>query len=906
MNKAQFLTLAILASLFVKGEAQITVQGIVRDSTYKPLPFVTVTATFLHQKTIAAFGFTTDNGAYKLNIPKSKGDSLIVSASSIGFKKVDISLILEKDKTTYTLDFQLNEEKFNLPALTIKASKPDKVVRKDTTTFKVKYFIDSTEHVLEDVLKKLPGMKVKEDGSIEYKGKPIERILVEGDDIFNTNNKIPSKNLHASLIDEVQVIDRYSSNPLLKNIENSERQIINLNFKKDRKKTLFGSINAGGGFTNRYDANTNVISFLEKMKFFALGGVNNVGSDLGNDGLKEDKFAKRFTNPDYYDPSVEAAILMPTPRLSAPNLPERRININQTQLTSINFLTRPTEGWTLKAIGVFSKDRILQEQNKRTQYFLGNNQFSVKEIAQATLKPSVENVHLENKIPLSKNTNLTLVNEYRSEQSSALSTIDINDKKIVQELNGHSVLWRNLMSLTMKISDSTAVVVEGAYIRDSRPQNLTLIPKENYVPLINQPNLDFTSLNQNAQVSTEYGGFVARLVKAWRHEHKINLSMGGSFKKEGVFSSILTENNGEKRLFNDSNYINRVAYTTQDFFTSASYNIEIGDVNIGGKLTVIQQRNQLVDPIEKTHNFDKNWLYTTPRFTVKWKWNDRNTINGTYSYRARFADLDDVLGNYIFKDYRHLNRNIVMPYRTNGHAISTLYRFDNSAKKLEGYLNFMYLINDNARNNRYTFTPFFVLTESVNQQRKNQNFILASQIMKFFPSINLSAKLETTHSVFTSYNSIGNGDFEKNTQANGRYLAQFVSTYDGLFNFTTGAAFSQNKQLSKTNGQAVNPMFSQHQAWLKTKWRFNKKLFFTVNNEFTTFKSPFGDNNNQVFTDITGQYEIKPSKIFLYLDVYNLFNVQTYTFTSININQIAIQNYTLLPRIMVLKGEWRF
>jgi hypothetical protein len=885
--------------------AQITVSGIVKDSTNAPIPFVTMTAGYKTQTTIATYTFTDDKGHFTLKIPKT--DSFFtIYAQLIGYKKTALMLNYEQGKNNYTLDFQLNSEKFSLPSLTVKADKPDKVVRKDTTTFKVKYYIDSTERVLEDVLKKLPGMTVKEDGSIQYKGKPIERILVEGDDLFNTNNKIPSKNLHASLIEDVQVIDRYSSNSLLKNIENSERQIINLTFKKDRKKALFGSVNAGGGFENRYDGNTNLISFLGKMKLFALGGVNNVGSDLGNGGINSDKNFSRFNNPDYYDPSVEAAILVPTPRLSAPNLPERRININQTQLASINFLTRPTEGWTLKAIALFSKDRISQQQNNLTQYFLGNNQFSVKEIAQATLKPSVENFHLENKIPLSKNANLTLVNEYKNENASTFSTININDKNIVQELNGRSALWRNLMSVTMRISDSTAVVIEGAYIRDNRPQNLTLIPKENYVSLINQPQLDFTSLNQNTQVATEYGGFVARLVKAWRTAHKFNLSLGGSFRKDGAFSAIFTDKNGEKQLFNDSSYINRVIYRTQDFFTSAGYNLEVGDVNIGGKLTLVQRHNQLTDGIERAHNFDKNWLYATPRFTLKWKWNTQNSISGTYSYKARFADLDDVLGNSIFRDYRHLNRNSVAPYRINVHALSGLYRFDNSNKKLEGYLSFMYFIDGNARNNRYTFTPFFILTESVNQQRQNQNYMLNSQIMKFFPSINLSVKVETTHNINSSYNGIGNNNFEKNTNVTHRYLTQFVSTYDGVFNFITGTAFSFSKQWAKTNGQEVNPVFSQQQIWLKTKWRFNKKLFFTINNEYTNFKSSFGKNNNRIFTDITGQYEIKPSKIFLYLDLYNIFNVREYTFTSLNINQIAVQSYALLPRMLVLKSEWRF
>ncbi|NJN34029.1 MAG: carboxypeptidase regulatory-like domain-containing protein [Saprospiraceae bacterium] len=681
MNRAGILTLVIvIASMFRLG-AQVTVQGVVTDSAKIPIPFATITAVFLDKKIIAAFAFTAENGHYKLNIPVSKSDSLLISASSIGFRKVEKSFVLEKEKSIYLLDFQLSTEKFNLPTLTIKADIPDKVVRKDTTTFKIKYYVDSTERVLEDVLKKLPGMNVKDDGSIEYKGKPIERILVEGDDVFNTNNKIPSKNLHADLIEEVQVIDRYSSNPLLKNIENSERQILNLTFKKDRKTAFFGSVNAGGGFTNRYEANTNLISFLGKTKIFALGGVNNVGNDLGNGGINQDKLINRYNNPDYYDPSVEAAILLPTPRLFAPNLSERRINVNQANLLSINFLTRPSEKWTIKAIGLFSKDRILQRQDNLTQYLLGNTQFSVKEIAQTTLKPSIANFHLENKIPLSKNANLTLVNEYKNELSSAIGTNILNEKNISQILNNHSIHWRNLLNLTLRVSDSTAVVVEGAYIRNYRPQELALIPKENYISLINQPNLNFTGLNQDANVATEYGGVVVRLVKAWRQSHKINLSFGGSIRYDSTTTAIFTENDNVKQLFNDSNYLNRVKFRTQDLFTTASYNIDINDLTIGGKLSLIQRHDLLTDVITDTNNFSKNWLYATPRLNVKWKWNAYNSISGTYAYNARFYDLDDVLGQYIFRDFRNLKRNIVTPYRINSHTFSSLYRFDYSAKK---------------------------------------------------------------------------------------------------------------------------------------------------------------------------------------------------------------------------------
>lgn len=451
----------------------MTVQGIVQDSTNMPIPFATVTAAFVHQKTIAAFAFTTDKGEYNLNIPKSTLDSIIISASSIGFKKMETLLVLDKSKTNYHIDFQLLTEKFSLPTLTVKADKPDKVVKKDTTTFKVKFYIDSTERVVEDVLKKLPGINVKEDGSLEYKGRPIERILVEGDDVFNTNYKIPSKNLHADLIDEVQVIDRYSSNPLLKNIESSERQIINLNFKKERKKVLFGNINAGGGITNRYEGAANIISFIKKTKLFSLSGANNVGNDLGSNGIDADRSFNRFNNPDYYDPAINAPTLIPVTRLSNPALPSRRLNINQTGLSSLNLLVRPTEGgWTLKAIGLFSKDRISQEQNNTTTFFLGNRQFSTKEFSQAFVKPTIYNFQLDNMIPLSRNANLKIVNELKQQNNNVEMAINLNEKDISQRLHNTSNQWRNMFSLTQRLSDSAAIVIEGAYIRDKRPQNM--------------------------------------------------------------------------------------------------------------------------------------------------------------------------------------------------------------------------------------------------------------------------------------------------------------------------------------------------------------------------------------------------------------------------------------------------
>ncbi|NJN34030.1 MAG: hypothetical protein HC817_07050 [Saprospiraceae bacterium] len=192
-------------------------------------------------------------------------------------------------------------------------------------------------------------------------------------------------------------------------------------------------------------------------------------------------------------------------------------------------------------------------------------------------------------------------------------------------------------------------------------------------------------------------------------------------------------------------------------------------------------------------------------------------------------------------------------------------------KKLEGYLNFIYLLDGNARNNRYTFTPFLIFSESVNQNRNNQNYILNSQVIKYFPRINLSIKVETNRNITVSYNSIENAGFEPNTNMMNRFLAQGVSTYSGFFNFITGGAWSVMRQKTRTNGIELTPQYFQWQTWLKTTWRFNKKLFITFNTEFNLFESDFGKSSNNIFTDISAQYELQPAKFFLYFDCFNIF-----------------------------------
>src|SRR5690606_5979425 len=94
-------------------------------------------------------------------------------------------------------------------------------IKKDTIIFKASAFTDGTEQTVEDLLKKIPGVYIDSDGTIKVGNQEIEKLMVDGDDLFEKGYRVLSKNMPAYPIERVELFQNYSNNPLLKNIEDS-------------------------------------------------------------------------------------------------------------------------------------------------------------------------------------------------------------------------------------------------------------------------------------------------------------------------------------------------------------------------------------------------------------------------------------------------------------------------------------------------------------------------------------------------------------------------------------------------------------------------------------------------------------------------------------------------------------
>jgi hypothetical protein len=141
--------------------------------------------------------------------------------------------------------------------------------------------------LVEDLLKKLPGVQVDSDGNISVNGKAVNRILVDGKTFFGSDPKMATRNLPANIIDKVQVVD--DKEELLRNGDdnlNNVGKVVNITLKKGVKKGWFGKVYVGaGGSDNRYETGGIANIFRDTLQMSFLGYANNLNKPgFGYDG----------------------------------------------------------------------------------------------------------------------------------------------------------------------------------------------------------------------------------------------------------------------------------------------------------------------------------------------------------------------------------------------------------------------------------------------------------------------------------------------------------------------------------------------------------------------------------------------------------------------------------------------
>lgn len=275
----------LILSLFCMGflTAQTNQTGIISgklvDSASKqPMNLATVSVFTAADTVLVTYRLSTESGDFKVSgLPLDINLRMIVSYS--GYTVTRKEFRLTKDASTLdagTLIMTPNNAN-TLDEVLVYAERPPIIVKKDTIEFNAASFKTLPSALVEDLLKKLPGVQLDADGNITVNGKKVNRIMVDGKDFFGGDPKMATRNLPANLIDKIQVSD--DKDELELNPDKAKAdvgQVINLKLKKAIKQGWFGKAYAGKADGNRYEAGGIVNMFRDTLQVSVLGFSNNL------------------------------------------------------------------------------------------------------------------------------------------------------------------------------------------------------------------------------------------------------------------------------------------------------------------------------------------------------------------------------------------------------------------------------------------------------------------------------------------------------------------------------------------------------------------------------------------------------------------------------------------------------
>ncbi|MDE5661260.1 MAG: TonB-dependent receptor, partial [Muribaculaceae bacterium] len=272
----------VFAFLNVATVMAATLLGNVTDPSGEALIQASVRVLAQRDSSLVKGAVTNASGQFR--IERLKAGKYIVEASYVGFSP-EYRNVTVGDADVRLKTFVLKESSIVLKDAVVTGIRTPMKVMEDTVEFNAASYKTQPNAVVEDLLKRLPGVEVSSEGKITANGKEVSKILIDGKEFFSDDPTVASRNLPVDIVDKLQVVDRKSDLARMTGVDDGEDEtVINLTVKKNMKKGWFGNVEAGYGTDNRYRGNFTVNRFWGENQITFLGAANNINQPGFADG----------------------------------------------------------------------------------------------------------------------------------------------------------------------------------------------------------------------------------------------------------------------------------------------------------------------------------------------------------------------------------------------------------------------------------------------------------------------------------------------------------------------------------------------------------------------------------------------------------------------------------------------
>lgn len=281
MRKSVLTLLLLFIAMTMQAQQHLITGAIIDKGTNDPVEASTVQL-LRADSTYISGAISDENGLFSLQAPED--GSYLLKITSVGYKPTVRRIMMTQGKDLAMGKININAEAIMLKAATVTAMAKKVVLKEDTFVYNSAAYRTPEGSTIEELVKRLPGAEVSDDGSIKINGKEVKKILVDGKEFMTGDTKTALKNLPTSIIDKIKAYDEKSDLAKVTGIDDGEEEtVLDFGIKKGMNKGLIANMDLSMGTKQRYSERGMAAYFNDRNRLMMFASANNT-NDMGFPG----------------------------------------------------------------------------------------------------------------------------------------------------------------------------------------------------------------------------------------------------------------------------------------------------------------------------------------------------------------------------------------------------------------------------------------------------------------------------------------------------------------------------------------------------------------------------------------------------------------------------------------------
>ena len=876
MKKKLLIIFVFTISCFSYAQ-KVTLTGFVKDSLQNRLPYANVIAKPKDVSKNLQFAITDNDGYYKLLLEQR--DTITISISYLGYKPINYEFVpttnTQKDFILQLSDAQLDEIVIEMPV----------TVRGDTTIYKTSKFIDGSERKLKNVLKKLPGVEVSKNGSVTVQGKKVTKMLVDGKKFFGGNSKLAIENIPADAVGNVEVIDNYNEVAFLKGLTDSDEMAMNIKLKEEKKRFVFGDIEAGKGNEDFYKTSANLFYYSPKTNVNFIGNINNIGEKTftfrdymsfsgGVNAVFSGNFS--FRGGDFAQFMESNDVLSSKQKFGALNI--TKVATNKLDVSGYAIFSNSETSSSIENLNEYTTFTEERTNNTNTDNLLGIGNLNVE------YNPnSKEKWYARSQVKRTNNTNNNSLISLVNGNTNTINT----DRDLTATYINQNIEWHKRQNEKHTFSSVFNYVFDKssktAFWETQDPILQGLIPADN-----NQ-----TLLRINQLKNTQEQNVDAIFKHFWEinNSNHIYTTLGNKFLNEDFNtddSQLLDD--GTINNFTTGGFGNDVNFRLNDLFLGVHYKFR------AGIFTVKQgfEAHNYSWSLQNQTNLNKNKWVVLPDFLAKIEFNKSKKITINYNLKTTFSDASRFANRFYLQSYNSVFRGNENIENNLYHAARIYYSRFSLYRGLILFASVSYNKQIKGVRNTVDFNDInqFLTVKMFDDPSEDWrgNIHLEKSINK------LKYKVDVGFNN-SKYIQELNNNIQTNTNNNYDYELGIETLFD---NFPT-IEIGLKRSIGNFTASANTSKFVTTEPFITIDYDFLEGFIFNFDYRKSNYQNKtLGQKNTYEIANATLSYKNEDSAWSYKLTAQNMFNAQFKQSNSFSDFLISDRKTFILPRIVML------